>query len=341
MTKAAPAATLALCVLVTVGCAPCEPDNCPFADQKVDVAGPYLGQATPGATPELFAPGVLNTDLSERDTAWSPDGRELYYTLYGQRRGMIVTMSQGEDNVWSEPLAASFSGTYSELEAFVAPSGRELLFASQRPLPDGSEEKDWDLWLVRRTGSGWSEPERLPESINTERDEFFPSVTTDGVLYFTASREDSLGGEDIYRSRLVDGVYQTPENLGDAVNSPGPEFNAMISPDESFLLYSTVRPGDVGGGDLYVAFRGPDGAFLPAVNLGPEVNSTGLDYCPALSPDGKYLFFSSRRSAAVEPRPRTFAERAAELRSPGNGQDDIYWVSAEVIERLRPEEVDS
>lgn len=72
------------------------------------------------------------------------------------------------------------------------------------------------------------------------------------------------------------------------------------------------------------SFRGPDGGWSEPVNLGAEVNSDELDYCPMLTPDGRYLFFSRRRS---DP--------------PGSGwpgviSGDVYWVDAAMIERLRP-----
>lgn len=62
---------------------------------------------------------------------------------------------------------------------------------------------------------------------------------------------------------------------------------------------------------MFVAFRSAEGGWGEAFNLGDEINTPATNFCPALSPDGKYLFFATNR--------------------------DIYWVSAEVIYGLRPD----
>ena len=124
--------------------------------------------------------------------------------------------------------------------------------------------------------------------------------------------------------------------LGPAVNSTGPEFNSLIAPDGSWLIFGSVREGDVGGGDLHIAFRGPDGEFLPAVNMGEPINSTALDYCPALSPDGSMFFFTSNRVPVGNPEPTTYTGLEALMIGPANGRDNVWWVDASLIEDLRP-----
>jgi len=69
--------------------------------------------------------------------------------------------------------------------------------------------------------------------------------------------------------------------------------------------------------------------------MGEPVNSSALDYCPALSPDGSVLFFTSSRVPDGGPEPTSYAELEALMTGPANGRDNIWWVSAEVIDRLR------
>ena len=297
-------------------------------------AGPYLGLEPPGDEPVLFAPGIVSTGLDQRDTAWGPDGKELYWTVWGAGRGTIVRMTQ-HGATWSGPEVAPFSGAYSDLEPFITPDGARLFFASRRPLEPGGAEKDWDLWVMEREGDGWGEPHNLGAPVNSPGGEYYPTLTSDGVLYFTATRSDSLGGEDIYRSRPVAGGWSEPENLGPAVNSPGPEFNAMVAPDGSFLIFGSARKGDHGGGDLYISFRDPGSAFQPAVNMGEPINSPALDYCPALSPDGRIFFFTSQRVMGASAPPTTYADLATRLSGPGAGSMSLYWVDADLIGDLR------
>jgi Tol biopolymer transport system component len=123
-----------------------------------------------------------------------------------------------------------------------------------------------------------------------------------------------VGGSDIYRSEYGSGQYKKPENLGRAINTEANEGDVCVAPDESFLIVSSSgRPDSYGKGDLYISIRQKDGSWSYAENMGETINSSETEYCPMLSPDGKYLFFTSRKS--------------------GNG--DIYWVDARSIQNLR------
>lgn len=318
-----------LLVLALVGCS-CD-GNEETVEAVAPVTGPWLGQQPPGTTPELF----LATAMGERDTAFTPDGTELFFSMWERRHGYILTRTDGPDG-WSEPEFASFSSPeFPELEPFVTSDGAWLYFISKRPLPDGAEPEKFDLWRVPRVDGGWGSPAPLPEGINSEHDEFYPSLTTDGDLFFTSDRPGGLGGEDIWWAEWTGDEWAEPANLGDAVNSPGPEFNSLIAPDGSWLIFGTVREGDIGGGDMHISFRGLDGEFLPAVNMGEPINSAALDYCPALSPDGSIFFFTSSRVPDGESKPNAFAELESAMTGPANGRDNIWWVSAEVIENLR------
>ncbi len=324
------AAALALIgVFSLIGCS-CD-DQIETVESAPAATGPYLGQQPPGTIPELF----LATGLGERDTAITPDGAELVYSMWERSRGYLLTRTDGPAG-WSEPEFAPFaSAEYSELEPFISADGAWLYFISKRPLPDGSTPEKFDLWRVPKTTAGWGEPESLLEPVNSEHDEFYPSLTTGGDIYFTSDRPEGLGGEDIWWAEWNGDGWTEPANLGEAVNSPGPEFNSLIAPDGSWLIFGSAREGDLGRGDLHIAFRGPDGDFLPAVNMGAPINSEALDYCPSLSPDGSIFFFTSNRVPEDAPDPVTFAELEAAMTGPANGRDNIWWVSAEVIEELR------
>lgn len=321
-------------VFLMIGCA-CE-DEVQTIEAPPRVTGAYLGQQLPGSTPGLF----LATAMGERDTALTPDGAELYFSMWERRHGYLLTRSEGPDG-WSDTEFARFaSPAYPELEPFITSDGAWLYFISKRPLPDGTEPEKFNLWRVPRVGEGWGEPEILPEPVNTEHDEYYPTLTTTGDLYFTSDRPGGLGGEDIWWAEWTGEGWAEPTNLGEVVNSPGPEFNSLIAPDGSWLIFGAVREGDSGGGDMHISFRGPDGEFLPAVNMGEPINSSALDYCPALSPDGTIFFFTSSRVPDGSPEPSTFSDLEALMTGPANGRDNIWWVSAQVIEGLKMETIE-
>ncbi len=324
-----PIAVLALTALA------CAPSGVPIP-QPPSPRGSWLGQTVPGATPTLFAPGLVDTDLQQRDTAWSPDGRELYYSITHGRGGTIVRLSQQADGTWSGPEIPTFLGADSALEPFITPDGRWFYFASPRPLPGETETGDWNLWRAPRADGGWGSPKPLPEPVNGPGDEFYPTLTRDGVLVFTAQRDDTLGGEDLYLARPQGDTFATPENLGPQVNSTGPEFNSLIAPDGGWIMFGSARAGDLGGGDLYISFATGDGGWTPARPLPEPLNSPALDYCPALSSDGALLFFTSRRVPSGSPTPTTYDALAELLHTPANGSNNLWWVDAAVIDELRP-----
>jgi Tol biopolymer transport system component len=187
--------------------------------------------------------------------------------------------------------------------------------------------------MVKKTAAGWTTAANLGADINTETQEFYPSVSSTGTLYFSSNREGGKGSGDIYRSRLVDGKYSKPENLGDAINSKFMDGDPYIAPDESFLIFTSYnRPDGLGDGDLYISVN-QNGNWTTAKNLGAPINSSALDFCPSMSPDGKYFFFTSERGFADQQltKPLTYEEFQKQIRSPGNGLGDIYKIDARVI----------
>jgi len=291
----------------------------------------------PPTTPALFMEGSVSTNLNERDMALSPDGNEMYYTLEAAQNAFSTILYRHKlpGNKWSAPEVASFSGQFKDLEPAFSADGRKLFFSSNRPLT-GTQAKDFDIWVVERTGnSAWSTPRNVGAPVNTPANEFYPSVGLSGNLYFTAEYEKGVGKEDIYVCTWRDGKYTESVALDTAVNSKLWEFNAFVSPDEKFILFTSYgRKDDHGGGDLYVSFRDDKGVWQPARNLA-TLNSPKLDYCPFVSLDQKILFFTSGRHqlpSAYE-KPATHAALVKAYNSVLNGSENIYWMDFQELLR--------
>jgi Tol biopolymer transport system component len=308
----------------------------PSARRLIPPPGDYLGQTKPDSNPEIFASGFVSTRYNERDITFSPDGNQVYFSLCNPNtQYSAIVYFEWKNDTWSKPKIASFSGQYRDLESFVTPDGEKLYFASNRPLENGGDPKDWDIWVVHKTNNGWSEAQNIGAPVNTKGDEFYPSVSKNESLYFTAERDGSRGGEDIYVSRLLNGEYQAPENLGDSINTSYGEFNAVIAPDGSFIVFSSFGRGDgIGGGDLYISYQKSDGNWSKAKILGEPINSSSLDYCPAFSPDGEYFFFTSRRVPHNfnYTQSNSYEQLIALLNNPENGLGNIYWVKSELLQ---------
>jgi Tol biopolymer transport system component len=289
--------------------------------------------------PTVVAPGVISTGEYESHAAFSPDGGTIYFLKNtADFNHWTIVSSRLQGDKWSPPEVVPFSGRYSDADPFVTADGSKLYFISTRPVDANKPKEDLDVWVVERKGNGWGEPRNLGAPVNSPGAEWFPTIAADGTLYFGSDREGGKGRTDLWRARLVDGRYAQPENLGDAVNSPGDEYEPLISPDGTVLIFMAVRKGGQGSGDLWVSYL-RDGAWTPAVNLPPPINSPAFEVGPKVTPDGRYLFFTStRRTFAAAPLEKalTYAELSHQLNSPGNGLGDLYQVNLQALrlERL-------
>ena len=298
----------------------------------------YLGQTPPGAEPEVFAPGIISTGLSELNSVFTADGKEFYYAV-DTGPGWVIMVTAEEAGGWSEPEVVSFTRGHSGVDLCITRDGQRLFYCSDRSRTGAAElENNFDIWYVDRMPDGeWSEPTNL-EAVNTDSSEFYPSLTDDGTLYFLSRREGGIGGSDIHRSRLVDGAYQEPENLGPTVNSPANEGDAFIAPDESYIIFNSR--GRIEGprdGSLFISYRGADDSWSPPQNLGKVMTADRSDFCPMLSPDGRSFFFSSARPRLADAAGHVTWSSLQEAQArPENGSTDVYWVDAGFIEDLRP-----
>ena len=304
--------------------------------------GPYLGQTPPGRTPVVFAPGLISTGLYTRDIAISKDGREIYFCVSDSAvLAIFETRMVGE--TWTEPAIAPFSGRDSlDFEPALSPDGQRLFFLSNRPPSGQPAAPGWtyqNIWMTTKTAAGWSDPRLVEAPVSTDENEFFPSLTDDGSLYFT--RSGKAAPARLYRSRFVDGHFETPEILPLDVPEGGILFNAFVSPREDFLITCALHIDPTNTDqDYYVSFKTPEGTWGRLVKLGPEINTPDDNANSAfVSPDGKYLFFSSSRKDPSVPEITGGTTLRAVVRmktKPGGGAASIYWVDAGILDDYRP-----
>ena len=289
------------------------------------------------AEPIVFSEGNISTGDDESHPAFTPDGGTLFFLKNTPSfNHWTIVVSQYGGGKWGTPEVATFSGQYSDADPFITQDGRNLFFISTRPV-DGKPKEDTDIWVIEKGASGWGEPRHLGPLINSNSSEWFPTITKDGTLYFGSDRPGGKGRTDIWRSKLVNGKYSEPENLGDAINSPASEVEPYIAPDESFIIFAAAgRPDGKGAFDLYISYY-KNGLWTKGENLGDRINSSAWDFAPKISPDGKYFFFTSNRSFADRPleKPLSYKELLAKLRGPRNGLRDIYQIDIGALRLAR------
>jgi hypothetical protein len=262
------------------------------------LTGPYLGQKLPGMIPEIFASGVVSTDYHEFGITFSPDGKEIFFTrMKPDERIQRIMYTAEVKNVWKEPEIANFSGQYADMEPCFLPNGKEIYFVSFRPVP-GFEGMTADIWSSEKKDGKWSKAKHLKDPFNPGKAMYF-TFSEDGTLYTTNA--ENRGG--ILTSTMDDGRYSDLKKLGNPFDT-GTEAHPCIAHDESYLIFDAV--GDAGRG-LYVSFKNKSGSWDSPVSLKEYTGEGGI---AAISPDGKYLFYTDK--------------------------GDIYWVDAKIIEELKP-----
>ena len=213
--------------------------------------------------PQLLGENVISTGDDESHPAFTPDGKTLYFLKNDPSfNHWTIVVSHEQNGKWSTPEVVPFSGQFSDADPFITLDGERLFFISTR-LVNGKAKEDTNIWMMSREGAaagtkptgGWSAPEHL-DVVNSDANEWFPTVSKNGNLYFGSERPGGKGRCDLYVSRLVDGKYQTPENLGEPINTAANEVEPFIAPDESYIIFAgTGLPESHGAYDLYVSFR--------------------------------------------------------------------------------------
>ncbi len=196
----------------------------------------------------------LNTKFNDAAISLSHDGRTLFLQ-YEEGQGDIYT-SILETGIWTIPVPLNRfinNPHYRETAACISADGKKLYFSSNRPGGRGN----FDLYVCELDTKGqWGRPSNLGSTINTKGDEDSPYMHPDGVtLFFSSDGQPTMGGSDIFKSKLKDGKWTKPENLGYPINSSEQEGFFTLSADNKTGYYAAVREEGLGSMDIYtIAF---------------------------------------------------------------------------------------
>lgn len=211
------------------------------------------------AAPEIFAPGAISGPANDGAPTFAPDGNTLYFARANNSWGFILE-SHKIAGKWQQPTVAPFSGQWSDQQPAISPDGQRLVFVSMRtpatsPATGMILGRSAAIWEVDKVGSGWSEPKRLPDTVNLSPRVFKPSMAADGSLYFMAQTADAKTWR-LYRSQYRDGSYLKAEPLSfsDGIHT---DVDPQIAPDESFLIFSSAGRAakDDSHEHLYIIFK--------------------------------------------------------------------------------------
>jgi outer membrane protein OmpA-like peptidoglycan-associated protein len=248
-----------------------------------------------------FAPRNLgdsiNTEVSEYYPTISLDGKTLIFTRRVNNDNEDFYESTLEQGHWTQArsLPGNINTNQNEAAQSVSLDGQWLIFNGCN-FPEGYGS--CDLYISYLTQDGWSSPENLGPSVNTEFWESAPSLSPDKKdLYFASNRPGGYGGSDIYVShRMLNGHWSPAENLGPQINTVGDEGTPFIHVDNQTLYFNSSGHPGYGGNDLFVSRKGPDGSWSKPENLGYPVNTIEDEGSLVIAADGKTAYYASDRA---------------------------------------------
>ncbi|HMQ48302.1 MAG TPA: OmpA family protein [Saprospiraceae bacterium] len=208
----------------------------------------------------------INSERHEGPVSFSQDGNRMYFTRNNLLQGVQKANSKGKVGLkiyeadqgyfdWENVRELPFNNNeYSCMHPSLSDDGKRLYFASDMPGGFGG----FDLWVVLRTGTSWSEPINLGSRINTSDNEVFPFIHNSGILFFSSDGHKGYGGLDLFLIDLGKPEWGKVINLGRPFNSDRDDLGIILDPDGVIGYFSSDREGGMGKDDIY-RFEAPEG----------------------------------------------------------------------------------
>ena len=231
--------------------APTSNDSQNLGSYALNISRDTLSTLLAGEIQPLMLNGKINTKYHEAAAAIFPDG-SIIFTRNNYFNGKSQSSKQGINKL---KLYIADGKHLSKLEEFPFNSneystghptlnkqGDILVFASDMPGGYGGT----DLYYCVRAGNGqWNKPVNLGKQINTEGNEMFPFLHSDGTLYFSSTGHAGLGGLDLFEVSLKEmKPVAPPKNMGAPFNSSKDDFSLIKSEDGKFGYFSSNRKGN-------------------------------------------------------------------------------------------------
>ena len=248
-----------------------------------------------------FEPKNLGDSINTKDSEYYPtltiDNKELIFTRRLNNFNEDFYGATDSAFHWSKAkgLSGNINSAQNEGAQNISQDGQWLIFTGCN-FPDGYGS--CDLYISYLSAEGWSAPQNMGNKINTENWESAPSLSPDKQdLYFASRRPGGYGGSDIYIShRLPTGRWTEPENAGPEINTAGDESTPFIHADNHSLYFTSNGHTGYGGDDLYLAYKGPNGKWSAAKNLGYPINTIENEGSLVVAADGETAYYASDRS---------------------------------------------
>jgi len=247
----------------------------------------------------VFAPKNLGDNINSRDLEYFPsltiDGSKMIFTRRVKSDEDFYE-SDLSNGLWSpaRPLEGRVNTNLNEGAQNISQDGLLLVFTGCN-YPEG--EGSCDLYYSARSNTGWSEPQNIGTTINTEFWESSPSLSPDKKdLYFSSNRPGGFGGKDIWVShRTASGKWGEPENLGPEINTKADEGCPFMHADNRTLYFNSNGHPGYGSTDLFLSRKSDEGAWSEPENLGYPINTIDDEGSLIVAADGRTAYYASDR----------------------------------------------
>jgi len=283
--------------------------HCEFALKEIKNKVPFKPQNL-GAN--------VNSPISEYWPSLTADNKMLTFTVSDRKKNSPEDLyfSEKVKNKWqlAKNIGLPINTNKSEGAQSVSADGKTMVFtACLRKDGYGS----CDIYISRKIGNKWTEPENIGQPINSQYKETQPALSSDGkTIYFVSTRPGGNGKFDIWQSNLLEnGNWSSPQNPGDSINTREDELAPFIHYDNKTLYFSSNGHVGMGGSDLFISRKKENGTWSSPKNLGYPINTYFNEESLIVTTDGTFGLFSSDMDG-------------------GFGQKDIY--SFELYKEIQP-----
>jgi outer membrane protein OmpA-like peptidoglycan-associated protein len=152
-----------------------------------------------------------------------------------------------------------------------------------------------DFFVAGKKNNEWGKASPLQGNINTEQNEGAQNISQDGkmVVFTGCNFPGGNGSCDLYYSSQTPKGWSEPLNFGEPINTEYWESQPCLSPDKRFLFFTARDPNGLGGSDIWISERLPNGTWKNPINLGAGINTPGNESCPFIHADNQTLYFTS------------------------------------------------
>lgn len=206
---------------------------------------------------------AVNSQYNIGTAGLSPDGQRMLIYMGGAGNSGNLFYIDRSGQTWSSPtiLSEKINSRYIETSGSITPDGKTIYFASNRKEGFGG----FDIYRsVKMENGEWGAPQNLGPKINTAANEDAPFIHPDQqTLFFTSDGENTMGGRDIFVSRIIRDTWTSPENIGYPVNSTANDNYFTLTADGSKGYFSSDRKGGFGAQDIYSVEMPKDYTTIP------------------------------------------------------------------------------